>query len=551
MIFIKTMLLLLIICPINIFSQLRAFPGAEGFGAYSIGGRGGDVYHVINLDNDGFGSLRYGIESATGPRTIVFDISGNIELFSDLRIRQPYLTLAGQTAPEPGILIQNYGLIVSADNVIVRHMRFRPGDKYIGPKDEGGFTEDAFTLSGSNIIADHISASWSVDEALSCGTSWDSITIQYSLIAEALNKTKYFHGEYVPDHSGHSMGSLVKVRGSDASASLHHNIWAHNNNRNPAVGSYDSTEYVQVDVRNNVMYNCGTFGYSSGSSKQVDMNYIGNYIIAGNNTSSSNRNRAFKAYEPNNMQIFQTDNKIDPDVDNINDGINIGWDMIVGEYVKYDQEFSMPPIETKSADEIYNLLLGQSGAYPWNRDSTDLRIINDILNRSGSIIDSQNEVGGYQNLSVNKRSSEWDTDQDGMPDWWEDELELDKSNPTDRNDDMNMDGYTNLESYLNHFDLLTNMESNNIIGSSHIELDNYPNPFNSYTQINYTLPVNSHVTMSLYNISGQKIYELVNENKVAGSYNLSFSGNELSTGIYFISLAVDNELITKKISLIK
>jgi hypothetical protein len=440
---------LFFLTPITVFARLPAFPGAEGFGAFASGGRGGDVYHVSNLQNDGPGSLRYGIEHAAGPRTIVFDISGNIELTAYLQISGPALTLAGQTAPDPGICIQNYGLSVLADNVILRHLRFRPGDKYLAPRDEGGFTEDALTLNGKNIIADHISASWAVDENLSCGTRWDSVTIQYCLIAEGLHDTGYYHGRYDPARSGHSMGSLVKVRGTDAHASLHHNIWAHNNNRNPAVGSYDTTEYVQVDIRNNLMYNCGNFGYSSGGSRQLDMNYIANYIIAGPSTSSTNRTRAFTAYTPNHMQIYQEANKIDSNLDKMPDGSDSGWEMISGSYIRKEKPFVMPPLITQSADQVYASTLSRSGAFPWRPDTVDMRIVNDIKNQTGKIINSQQQVGGYPKLAVNMRPGNWDSDRDGMPDWWEDAQGLDKSNAADRNDDRNSDGYTNLEEYLN------------------------------------------------------------------------------------------------------
>jgi len=442
--------LLWLLVPVTAAAQLPAFPGAEGFGACAKGGRGGDVYHVISLADNGNGSLRFGIETADGPRTIVFDISGTIELASGLDISTSFLTLAGQSAPVPGILIQNYGLAVNADHVILRHLRIRPGDAYIGPREKGGFTEDALTLSGRHIIADHISTSWAVDEDLSCGAIWDSVTIQYCLIAEALHITHYYHGAYAPDHRGHSMGSLIKARGFDAHASLHHNIWAMNNNRNPAVGSYEDTEYVQVDVRSNVMYNCGTFGYSSGASRRIDMNYIGNYIIAGPYTSRRNRSRAFEANRPNNMFIYQSENKIDSNVDQQLDGIDTGWTMIDGDYTVNKKPFLMPPVNTLNADKTYTLLLASAGAYPWQRDSVDRRVIEEIIGQKGKIIDSQVEVGGYEKLSVIFRTTDWDTDQDGMPDWWEDKQGLSKRDPADRNSDTNQDGYTNLEEYLNY-----------------------------------------------------------------------------------------------------
>lgn len=447
------------ICLILIFSQWTAgkplskqlaFPGAEGFGRFAAGGRGGDVYHVTTLDNDGPGSLRYGIDSAHGPRTIVFDISGTIELTTYLTIRSDSMTIAGQSAPEQGICITGYGMGVHANEVILRHLRLRPGDKYLAPASEGGFTEDALTLSGENIIVDHISTSWAVDENLSCGTSWNNVTIQNCLIAEGLHTTHYYHGEYAPDHPGHSMGSLIKVRGADARATLQGNLWIHNNNRNPAVGSYEATEHVQVDVRNNVMYNCVTFGYSSGASLQVDMNYIGNYIIAGPSTSSRNRSRAFDANEPNHMHIFQAGNKIDGNLNGRFDGQDTGWGMFDDTWVPHDTPFTMPDTITFSAGQALDIVLNDVGAFPWNRDEVDARLIDDLRNGTGAIINSQSEVGGYPVLPVATEPLPGDTDRDGIPDITEFVMGMNPSDSTDGNGDRDGDGYTNLEEYLNN-----------------------------------------------------------------------------------------------------
>jgi hypothetical protein len=445
-----THILFLLSLTTTLSAQQLAFPEAEGFGRFANGGRGGDVYRVTNLDNDGPGSLRFGIEKASDPRNIVFDISGNIELTNYLRIRSDSMTIAGQTAPGPGICIQGYGLSVSANHVILRHLRFRPGNKYLAPHDEGGFTEDALTLSGDNIIVDHISTSWAIDENLSCGTQWNDITIQSCLIGEALHKTLYYHGEYAPDHNGHSMGSLIKVRGADANATLQHNLWIHNNNRNPAVGSYEGTEHQTVDVRNNVMYNCRSFGYSSGASLQVDMNYIGNYIIAGTNTSSSNRKRAFDANENNHLHIYQWGNKIDGNLNRTFDGINTGWGMFDDTWVSHDSPFEMPNQITYSADQALEIVLADVGALPWSRDAVDQRLIDDLENGTGKIINSQEEVGGYPVLKVVSRPAGWDTDGDGMPDGWESVMGFNPEDSTDGNDDANNDGYTNLEAYLNN-----------------------------------------------------------------------------------------------------
>ncbi len=532
-------------------AQVPAFPGAEGFGAMATGGRGGDVYHVTTLDDDGEGSLRYGIENASGPRTIVFNISGNIELTSYLNIRSPKMTIAGQTAPGPGICVQNYGLTVKANHVILRHLRLRPGDKYIGPHDEGGYTEDALTLSGDTIIVDHISSSWGVDENLSCGTSFGHISIQYCIIAEGLHKTLYFHGEYTPDHSGHSMGSLIKVRGADAEASMHHNLWAHNNNRNPAIGSYEATEHLNADVRNNVMYNGGTFGYSSGASLEVDLNYIGNYIIAGPSTSSSNRTRAFDANAPNNLHIYQSGNKIDSDLDALRDGQDTGWSMFNDTWTVHAEEFPMPSLKTHSADQTYDIILSYAGAYFWNRDTVDQRIISDLKNGTGKIIDSQSEVGGYPVLPVIIRPAEWDTDQDGMPDAWEDQNGLNREDPKDRNDDPDINGYTNLEEYLNSLSVITDIQGPTTPDTYGFELLNYPNPFNPDTNILYRIPTRTHVKITLYNSIGQELYDLVDEIKAAGEYTMPLSGNQLASGVYFLKMTAGDEIISKKISLLK
>ena len=532
-------------------SQIPAFPGAQGFGAIATGGRGGDVYHVTNLDNDGPGSLRYGIENAAGPRTIVFDISGTIELLSYLYIRSSNMTLAGQTAPGAGICIQNYGLTVKADDVILRHLRFRPGDKFLAPHDQGGFTEDALTLSGNNIIADHISTSWGVDENLSCGTSFGNITIQYCLIAEGLHRTLYYHGEYDSTHSGHSMGSLIKPRGMDAEASLHHNLWAHNNNRNPAIGSYEGTEHVRIDVRNNVMYNCGRFGYSSGSSKQVDLNYVGNYIIAGRSTSSSQTSKAFDANEPNHMHIYQFGNKVDSDLDTVRDGRDIAWAMFDDTWVSHYEEFSMPVIDTHTSDEAYADVIQNVGAYPWARDTVDVRIISDLKNGTGKIIDSQTEVGGYPVLAVETRSENWDTDQDGMPDWWEEKHGFNRENADDRNDDVDGNGYTNLEEYINSNDILTGIQEESVPDSYGLELHNYPNPFNPDTHVFYKIPFRAHVKMTLCNITGQELFELVDEIKGPGEYTTDLSGADMASGLYFVKMKAGDKIVTKKLSLLK
>jgi hypothetical protein len=185
---------------------LPAFPGAEGAGGFAIGGRGGDVYHVINLNDDGPGSLRHGVQTTTGSRTIVFDVSGTITLFSDLKINQPYLTIVGQTAPGDGIALQ--GVLTSVENthdVVVRFLRCRPGDIY-----SPFFQDDAFHFRNvTNSIADHISASWSIDEVLSTTLS-TNVTVQWSVIAEPLNHSAHFMDDGSPGFQAHGYGSPAR-----------------------------------------------------------------------------------------------------------------------------------------------------------------------------------------------------------------------------------------------------------------------------------------------------------------------------------------------------
>ena len=232
-------------------AQTLAFPGAEGAGRFALGGRGGAVIRVTNLDDAGPGSLRAAVESR-GPRTIVFDIGGTITLRSPLTIRQGRVTLAGQTAPGGGITLRGQPLIVAADDVVVRHLRVRLGD-------ETGVQEDAVSITrGRRIILDHISASWSVDETLSAGSRYDppergiyDVTVQWSLIAESLNASNH-------DKGRHGYGSLVRG-GHGARMTFHHNLWADHHARMPRPGNYNppavDPEGPRFEFRNNLFYN--------------------------------------------------------------------------------------------------------------------------------------------------------------------------------------------------------------------------------------------------------------------------------------------------------
>jgi len=435
-------------------AQLPAFPGAEGEGMYVSGGRGGDVYHVTNLNNSGGGSLRYGLDNASGPRTIVFDVSGTIALNSSIGVYKPNITIAGQSAPGMGICLINYGMLVCADNVIVRHLRVRPGDARKGP--DPNYNGDALSIWGSHIVVDHCSTSWSIDELLSCAASgFHDVSVQYCTISEALDLTGLNHGQWEPEAfppdgtDRHAMGSLIKPVSGDGVVSYHHNLWSQNYKRNPAIGAYTATQSVKGDIRNNVLYNNLNNGYSTGESLRLDMNYVGNYVIAGSETSSTWLTKAFSASEDNHCYIYQSGNKTDGDLDAVRDGSDNDWGMFGGTYTKLTSPVSMRPVTTQTADDAYNTVMATAGAFYWNRDSVDARLINNVATAQGSIIDSQSEVGGYPTIPSETRPAGWDSDNDGMPNTWE--LAY-GTNPSlaDNNGDLDTDGYTNLEEYLHY-----------------------------------------------------------------------------------------------------
>jgi len=422
---------LLMLAASSYADTVPAFPGAEGFGANTSGGRGGDVYHVTNLNDAGPGSLRNGISTATGPRTIVFDISGNIVLQSELRINKPNLTLAGQTAPGDGVTVSGWTTTVTGTHdVIIRYMRFRPGDINC-PNMQG----DSLTVDKStDIIFDHVSASWSIDETLSV-TNSDRVTVQWSLITESLDNSCHLEGE-------HGYGSLLRY--GSGSLTFHHNLYAHHHNRTPRLG-----DNLTLDFVNNVIYdygfNGGDGGYSGSSDEGTShMNYVGNYLIAGPTTPSSRRARGFTGGSAN-TQIYQSSNLIDGNVNHTLDGTDTGWAMFVGSYTKQDTRFNAPQVSTDAARTAYDRVLAEAGA-SLVRDAVDLRVLADVPAETGKVINSQKDVGGWPELKSQPALT--DTDGDGIPDAVEIALKLNPKDPTD-GAAITASGYSNLETYLN------------------------------------------------------------------------------------------------------
>ncbi len=429
-----------------------AFPGAEGHGAFAVGGRGGDVYHVTNLNDSGAGSLRYGLTSAGGPvstgRTIVFDVSGTIALASNLSISKSYITIAGQTAPGDGICLRDRNLAIGANHIIVRYLRCRLGDESLTESDAVSIN------SGNNIIMDHISASWSVDEVFSCSTSQPTltnVTVQWSIISEALWHS--IHGK-----GTHSYGALI--RGCyDAKYTYHHNLFAHNYSRNPRPGNYDSTVSdgnpywedpcgLLFDFRNNVLYNWGSTrpGYDADLDSVCRYNYVGNYAKLGPNSSTGGLYSAgckyFRGYYAGNYYNGSYA------ADDWNWVIwNGTWTAAEKTAYKMSSPFDAGPIQTDTALDARDRVLAHGGASLPVRDSVDTRVVNDVVNGTGAIIDTQSQVDGWPTL--NSSSAPQDTDQDGMPDAWEVANGLSHTSAADRNYYTLDAEYTNLEVYLN------------------------------------------------------------------------------------------------------
>lgn len=540
----KLFVSLSILCFVSAFSlnaQIVSFPGAEGFGAFAKGGRGGDVYTVTNLNDSGAGSFRYGIQTASGPRTIVFAVSGLIKLKSTLKVDKNYLTIAGQTAPGDGICLRDAAFEIKANHVIVRYIRSRLGD-------EAGREDDAISItSGHNVILDHCSASWSVDECFSCSTGdknrIDSVTVQWSIISEALNNSIHSKGS-------HSYGALI--RGCyGAKYSYHHNLFAHNRSRNPRPGNYDDNPYnvdtlgLQFDFRNNVMYNWegSKPGYDSDTKSICRYNYVGNYGKPGPNSSNSGYAysagcKYFEGYYDGNLFF----DKIPSDQWSLVT-FNGSWSTAEKSAYKMTAPFSTGPIITESAQDAYNNVMAGAGA-SYVRDDVDIRVISEVENGTGSIIDDEDEVGSWPEYNTYYQKT--DSDLDGMPDKWEIENGLNPDDPADRNGDFNDDGYTNLETYLNTMLLSAPVSAGNVKLNETFDFQCFPNPAKN----SFTLRLNSNpaenLSLKLVNTMGQVVeYRALNLMDFNNTQVFDVSG--LNEGIYYLVITSGNFQKSEKI----
>lgn len=467
--------------------KTRAFPGAEGRGAFSKGGRGGKVFLVTTLkDYDPEnekpipGSFRAAC-SALGPRTVVFRVSGYISLKKALYIANPYLTIAGQTAPGDGICIKGPlvpkswrpPFLIATHDIIIRYIRIRLGDEGSESFDKKCYVEhDAITVDdrykvktpdgkrAGNIIVDHCSLGWAMDETIAGGG--DSMTVQWCIISKSLVYSRH------PDGM-HSMGIM-------SMATFHHNLIAKHETRAPAYGGY---------YRNNVFYLCGGYGVGD-----VTLNLVGNYIKRPNQQTDKLK-PLFLIFSPEKAAnvskkahgIYARDNILEAGGKVIKDDRRLfcmarfhaaKWkefckaktmpterkrpyiDLWVGDLDKFmsDTPVKVLPagckVTTDTAAEAYRKVLASAGASLPRRDAVDRRIVEEVKTNTGVLINSPKDVGGYPELKSVPPPK--DTDADGMPDKWEKTHGLNPKDASDNIKDKDGDGYTNIEEWMNDTD---------------------------------------------------------------------------------------------------
>lgn len=457
-------------------AEIPAFPGAEGGGMYTPGGRGGKVIVVTNLNDRGPGSFREACEQG-GARMIVFNVAGIIRLERPLYIRAPYLTIAGQTAPGDGICIAGETVEIRTHDVIIRHVRFRRGETWVGHRNDaiGGHPV-------GNIMIDHVSASWGLDENMSLyrhafqenpkarvhKLPTVNITIQNSIFSEAL------------DTYNHSFGSTL----GGLNCSFIRNLWANNTGRNPSIGMNGIFNFS-----NNVVYNWMHRSVDGGDFRAM-YNIINNYYKPGPVTPKDQPvgYRILKPetrYKVNGRPVYgriYVSGNIMEGYDHVTEnnwlGVQIEDMPDAGDFIdeiKYDEPFPMPYFTIMEAEEAYEYVLNNAGTTFPKRDPVDERIVKQVRtnvveypeeNRFDTLyqfehrrLDAESyklgiitdivQVGGYPEYKGEPYN---DTDMDGMPDKWEEKYGLDPNDPKDANGDINGDGYTNIEKYINGID---------------------------------------------------------------------------------------------------
>lgn len=416
-----------------VFSQPLAFPTAEGCGKFTTGGRGGRVIVVRNLNDSGEGSFRDAIDQS-GPRIVLFAVDGTIDLKSKLILKNDSITIAGQSAPGDGICLKGYPFYLKANNIIIRYIRARMGDI-------NAIEDDAFGGRYiKNIMVDHCSFSWSVDECLSLYASED-LTVQWCMISHSLSKTVHSKG-------AHGFGGIW----GGSRATYHHNLIANHSSRNPRFGS---DGYSPVDFRNNVVYNWG-YKAAYGGGRNGRINFVANYYKPGPATITAKRTCFLDAADDKSGKYYLSGNTMVGSAEVTADNWK-GVQQNKTPEARVDNPFSVMPINLQTADMAYEYVLQHAGC-SFRRDSYDTRVIAEVQSGTATagetfggggkgIIDSQNAVGGWPILK--KGMPKKDSDNDGIPDWWEKKNNLKSQNPKDNSGFDLSNEYSNIEVYLN------------------------------------------------------------------------------------------------------
>jgi len=465
-------------------AQQLAFPGAEGAGAFVTGGRGTPttpttIFEVTKLTDDGsVGTLRYAVTNnspVATHRTVIFKVSGTIRLTSELRLSRANTTIAGQTAPGDGICIADYPVIINANNIIIRYLRFRLGDRYqlarLG-------NDDAITgTDRSDVIIDHCTMSWSND-CLFDIYKGNNVTVQWCLLSEPLNRSYHDEGTGVQEHGYGGIWGGSK-------ASFHHNLFAHAKSRTPRfdgsrnLGNGSTTGLENAEFVNNVVYNWGDYQTTGGEGGNY--NLINNYYKFGPSTPTNRRSIVLVPFKSSSLpygRYFFSGNYIDgvtnANTSWLNTVVMSGGSNNDTLASKMLQPFSLPnsPLNIQTAVNAYQSVLNNVGVILPKRDTLDQRIINNVINRTGAIIDVQ---GGFPRLTdFNTTMNAWptlisltalaDSDGDGMPDRWETARGLNPNNASDRNG-YHANGYTHLENYLNGDSIVANGVINTCVQS--------------------------------------------------------------------------------------
>ncbi len=469
----------------NVNAQTLAFPGAEGFGRYVTGGRGGKVYHVTTLEDSSSdkGSLRYAL-SQSGARTIVFDVSGTIHLKSELKVSKDNVTIAGQTAPGDGICIADYPFVIAANNVIIRFVRFRLGNKYVAYHEGDGLGG----MDKKNIMIDHCSVSWSIDECLSVYGNTNE-TVQWCIVSQSLV------------NSGHSKGAHgYGGNWGGSGATYHHNLIADHTSRTPRLGPRPGTQTDErLDLRNNVIYNWASNGCYGGEG--MNANIVNNYYKVGPGTRTINttkqrriasigvRTTSYTEHDsssPNSWDVmwhvwgkFYVHGNVNSDYNDVtkdnwtygmynqitNDsGVDYTYTDETKDTMRIDTPIPFETVTTHSAQEAYEMVLAYAGA-SLHRDWVDELVVNDtrdgLASYTGPTVGIPGMIDSQDDLKPEDAGDDWsawpdlvsepaptDTDGDGIPDDWEDANGLDKNDASD-GAIIGEDGYSNLENYMN------------------------------------------------------------------------------------------------------